>query len=261
MWIRELGHLLAKGWFLMVTATGTNTLGFIVWTLALTIFTWFATIIQQTRQLKSNGSADPFLTAFKGSVGSGLYSFAGIIALALIAWAISVVVAVYKDHVALVESNSQLTKQLAAWDENHITLRINGWISNQDQNHNAIVQVWLAVDNTGEPSVLRDWKITLKIGNLLREGRNSVGQAPLKGSLTIPFLDREFQRPVGTVADMQGYITFGLPGINGKDFADLYLDRSATLIVSARDSHGRTISAEKNIYETWLEGHETRPAH
>ena len=34
IWTQQLSHLVTRGWFLMVTATGTNTLGFIVWTFA-----------------------------------------------------------------------------------------------------------------------------------------------------------------------------------------------------------------------------------
>jgi len=245
----------------MVAATGTNTLGLLVWTLVLTIFTWFATVLYQMHQMKSKGVRAPFITAISESLGSGLYTYAAILALAIFAWGIFIVIAVYRDHNTLIERNAILHDQLVKRDQSYIALHIKGWISNQDEDHNAIVQVWMAIDNTGASNTLRDWKIGIRVGNVLHEGRNSFGQMPLKSSLNIPFLDKEFQRPVGTVAEMQGYVTFGVPGIDGQEFANLYQDHSAAIIVSAKDSNGRTVLAEKNIYETWLEGHKTRPAH
>ena len=59
IWTQQLSHLVTRGWFLMVTATGTNTLGFIVWTFALAVVTWLATVVQQTVELKSRSEPVP----------------------------------------------------------------------------------------------------------------------------------------------------------------------------------------------------------
>jgi hypothetical protein len=178
----------------------------------------------------------------------------------MVAWSIAVISVVYKDHVALVERIAVLHEELAKRGLIHFSLRIKGWIDNQDQNQDAIVQVWLAVDNSGQPDTLSGWQLSIKAGDFVREGTHGIGQPTLKGSLTIPFLDTEFQRPVGTVADVQGYVTFRIKGMNQQEFDNLYLDRSAILVVSAVDSKGMRIEAAKNIYQTWLEGHETVPA-
>jgi hypothetical protein len=176
----------------------------------------------------------------------------------LLSWCILRVV--YQHHEDLTSRLRGLQRQFDASNQSSMAIKIKGWIDNQDQNQNAIIQVWLSVDNSGQLETLRDWELAVKVGNVLREGRHSIGQAALLSSLNIPFLDTEFQRPVGVVADMQGYVTFGIKGMNQAEFDSLYLDHSATLIVSAIDSKGRRITAEKNIYETWLEGHERRPA-
>ncbi len=177
---------------------------------------------------------------------------------ALFSWA--VIHTVYRDHVKLMAKNAALKQQLAKSKVANLSMHIKGWIDNQDENHNAIVQVWLGVDNSGEPDTLSDWSLDVKTGHIIREGSHSIGQGALKSSLNLPFLDIEFQRPVGIVADMEGYVTFGLHGMNQQQFNSLYLDHSAVLIVSAVDSKGRQITAEKNIYQTWLEGNENRPA-
>jgi hypothetical protein len=244
----------------MVAETGTNTLGFFVWTIALTLTGWLATVGDAYYKNRKQRIAHPVESALRDSSFVGLLIFAGVFALVILCWSLSVAVLIYRDHVAKDQQIAVLQQELRERSASSMSMRINGWIVNQDQNHNAIVQVWLGIDNRGEPNTLRDWKIAIRSGNLVREGNNSVGQPALKHSLNLPFLDIEFQRPVGTVADMQGYVIFGIRGINQEQFVNLYLDHSATLIVSARDSKGISIEAEKNIYQTWQDGHETRPA-
>lgn len=244
----------------MVSATSTNTVGFFVWTVAITIAGWLVSVGDAYYKNYRSHSANPLVSALRDSWFTGLLMLSGVITLTLLAWGVSTVVVIYRGHLSLVETNSVLREQLAERNAIHLALRIKGWITNQDQNRNAIVQVWLAVDNSGGPDTLRDWKLSVRTGNVIREGRHTIGQPALKGGLNIPFLDVEFQRPVATVADVQGYVTFSVVGVNQRQFNDLYLDHSTTLIVSAIDSKGRTVSAEKNNYQTWLEGHETTPA-
>lgn len=185
---------------------------------------------------------------------------AGVFLLVVLVWVGSAVKVIYDDHLALAQNIVELKNELRNKEVSPLSLRIRGWIVNQDQNHNAIVQMWLGIDNSGDPSTLRDWKIIVKTGNVSREGRHTIGQSALKGGLNLPFLDIEFQRPVGVVADMEGYVTFAIPGMDQRQFDDLHLDHCAALMVTAVDSQKRVVSAEKNIYQTWLEGHEIRPA-
>jgi len=244
----------------MVAATGTNTLGFSVWTVALTIVIWLATVVQQAFELNAKGVPRPFWVAVAKSAASGLYTCAAVAVLTMLALTVSCVVTIYREHVALTNRITQLEAQLRERDHPSLSLRINGWIGNQDQDHNAIVQLWLALDNFGDPETLRGWGLTVSTSDKVFAGKHTIGQAPLKHGLDLPFLDKEFQRPVGTVADMQGYVTFVVPGIDQTHFDRLYLDRPATLIVTAIDSKGRIVKAEKNIYETWKEGHRRMPA-
>lgn len=260
MWLRHLVNLIFRSWLVMVNATSTNTLGFIIWTVALTAVVWFATVVQKFFDLRAEKVQQPFYSAIAQSARAGFYTCGAVIVLTLLAWAVACIVTVYQDHAALINQVEQLQEELRKRDQPVLTFRIKGWIANQDQDHNAIVQVWLAVDNSGEPETLRDWALNIQTNDELIPARHSIGQAPLKGGLNIPFLDKEFQRPVGTIADMQGYVTFVVPGIDQARFDKLYLDRQATLVVAAIDSRGRTIKAGKNIYETWTEGHRRTPA-
>jgi hypothetical protein len=261
MWLRHLINLIFRSWAVMVTATGTNTLGFFVWTLALTVMGWLATVGDGYYKNYRQHAHDPLASAFRDSWFTGVLLLAGVSILVLVAWAFSTVVVVYQDHTLLVNSIAQLEGQLQKHESAIITLRIKGWIGNQDQDHNAIVQLWLAVNNSGDDSqTLSNWELAVRTSDKTFTGRHTIGQPPLKGGLNIPFLDKEFQRPVGAVADMQGYVTFIVLGIDQARFDKLYLDRQATLAVTAIDSRERTIKAEKNIYETWAEGHRRTPA-
>jgi hypothetical protein len=240
----------------MVKATGTNTLGFIVWTVVLTIVTWLATVIQQTGTLRSKGTHHPFGTAVSQSLAAGSYSAGAVAIFTLFAWVLSCCFMVYNDHVSLVADNIELRKRL---DVSTTSIRIKGMIMNQNQRHEAIAQIWLAVDNIGESTTLRDWALSINTSKGVFPAAHTVGQPALKGGLNIPFLDIEFQRPVGIVADMQGYVTFAVPKLSQAQLADLHLDPDATLTVSATDFRGRTILATRNIEQLWNEWHEVRP--
>jgi hypothetical protein len=244
----------------MVAGTGTNTLGFIVWTVVLTIVMWLATIVQQAFELKIKGIPHPFWVAVAKSANSGLYTCGAVIVLTMLALMVSCIVTIYREHNELTSRIAQLQQKLRERDQPSLSLRIKGWIVNQDQDHNAIVQLWLTLDNWGDPETLRGWELIVKTGDKVFAGRHTIGQEPLKYGLDIPFLDKEFQRPVGTVADMQGYVMFVVPGIDQAHFNNLHLDDSATLIVTAIDSKGTIVKAEKNVYETWKEGHRSMPA-
>jgi len=260
-WIRQFGHLCARGWLIMVRATGTSTLGFIVWTLAIAFAGWMALVLQKRIELARNHDPRPLYNAVCQSAMSGVYSFGIIFVVTVSAWAIFCAVAVYRDHNELVEKNRALTEEVTKLKTGSIQLQIKGWIGNQNQNGFAIMQMWLSADNFGEPSVLRNWMVKIHTSKGDIEGRHTPGQLPLKGSLNIPFLDAEFVKPVGVVSGLDGYVTFVIPGLNQQQLGNLHLDPVATCIVSAEDQLNRPVTASKSIPQLWNEGHETRRAH
>jgi len=172
-----------SNWHLVVqvvphgSGDGTNTLGFIVWTLALAFVTWLATVFSNCRA-SIKGVVHPFVTAFGKSAASGLYTLASVFALAALVWSISIVVVVYRDHNSLTGTVVSLREQLAKRTVADISLRIKGWIDNQNQHHEAIVQVWLGIDNSGEADTLRGWTIAIKVATSFEKESTRLGNRP-----------------------------------------------------------------------------------
>lgn len=68
MWLQHLYNSLGRSWDATVTAFGTTTLGFVVWTLALSAIGWFAGVAATWHKLWSSKilirSDKPFATRF-----------------------------------------------------------------------------------------------------------------------------------------------------------------------------------------------------
>jgi hypothetical protein len=96
----------------MVTATSTNTLGFIIWTVALTIVGWLSAVVHSFLKRRKIEKRGAFSFAIRESLTSGLLMLAGVAILTAGLWAICVVVTVYRDHQRLVASNSDLSRKI-----------------------------------------------------------------------------------------------------------------------------------------------------
>jgi hypothetical protein len=82
----------------MVSETGTSTLGFIVWIVALTVMSWLSAVVHgflKRRKIEREGA---FCFTVRESLTSGLLPLAGVSFLAAIAWGISATVIIYQDH-------------------------------------------------------------------------------------------------------------------------------------------------------------------
>jgi hypothetical protein len=94
----------------MTTATSTNTLGFILWTVALAIVGWAATVAEQWWQLRRKKDATPLRRAVTDSFWPGVFLAIGISGLVLVAWVGFVVWTVYSDHQSLVAQTKEIPR-------------------------------------------------------------------------------------------------------------------------------------------------------
>jgi hypothetical protein len=81
-----------------VRATSTNTLGFFLWTVAITAVSWIATFAARVVQLKREKRERPFKGAIGDSLLPALFEVVAIAVLVACLWGVFVVRAVYDDH-------------------------------------------------------------------------------------------------------------------------------------------------------------------
>ncbi len=108
MWWSHLLHLLVRSWGALVKSTGTTTLGFIVWTLALTAVGWAATVAGRWFELKRGHDQHALKDALLSSRWPGIFLALGVAGLVFIAFDISLVATIYDDHQWLATENHQL---------------------------------------------------------------------------------------------------------------------------------------------------------
>ncbi len=92
----------------MTNATGTTTLGFLVWTIAIAIVAWMVSVIAKLIELRKQRGERPFQRAVSESFLSAGLSFGSIFIVMVVVWAGFVVLTVYDDHQALVKRNQEL---------------------------------------------------------------------------------------------------------------------------------------------------------
>jgi hypothetical protein len=107
-WRPHLLNLSGRSWKAMVKATGTNTLGFVVWTLAIAAIGWASTVDDRWLELRREGAEKPLREAFLASLWIGVFMAAGVGVLVLGAFALSLVHTVYAEHQAAVRDNATL---------------------------------------------------------------------------------------------------------------------------------------------------------
>jgi hypothetical protein len=91
-------RLLVRSWLVMVAATGTNTLGFFVWTFALTVMGWLATVGESYLKVSRQNIKNPLAQSLQDSWFTGALLLAGVAVLLVFAWAISTIVVIYREH-------------------------------------------------------------------------------------------------------------------------------------------------------------------
>jgi len=112
MWVHFL-NLLGRSWENMVKATGTTTLGFIVWTLAIAVVGWSATVASRWLDLRKERPLNPFRTALRSSVRPGTIPALGFGFLVLLTLSMFVVNTTYDDHQSLVAERDNLACESA----------------------------------------------------------------------------------------------------------------------------------------------------
>jgi hypothetical protein len=119
-------NLLGRSWDALMTRTSTNTLGFLLWTAALTLVVWLSNVAAKWwKARKKDNSASLRETILDSLWPDFLFTVGGALALVSVAWACSVVCTVYKEHQELVGEVRQLTAneielQRSARDERHL---------------------------------------------------------------------------------------------------------------------------------------------
>ena len=109
-------NLLGRSWHAMTAATSTNTLGFILWTVALTVVGWAATVAERWWQLRQENTDLAFRKALVNSLWPGVFLAGGVGGLVLIVLGIFMVRTVYDDHNLLVQQANELRKGIPARD-------------------------------------------------------------------------------------------------------------------------------------------------
>jgi hypothetical protein len=84
----------------MVAATGTNTPGFFLWTLALTIVGWLASVGDAYLKFSGQHIPNPLARSVQDSWFAGAFVLLGAVILLVLAWGISTVVVIYREHEA-----------------------------------------------------------------------------------------------------------------------------------------------------------------
>ncbi len=108
MWWPHLINLFGRSWGNLVRATSTNTLGFILWTVAITAVSWVATFAARWVQLKREGRERPFTEAIRDSWLPAIFEAIAIGVLVLCLWGIFTGKTIYKDHQFQASTNAQL---------------------------------------------------------------------------------------------------------------------------------------------------------
>jgi len=233
----------------MVAATGTNTLGFIVWTLALAIVTWFATVVQQAVELRSKGVGHPFATALGNSAPSGIYTLVAVTVLAVLVWSIFVIVVIYKGHNSLVAENARLNAQLEYRATHGLSLRIGGVVISNWDADSTRVQLTVTASNDGDPTTARNWNLVLHTSEGDLNSFHAVGEQIAKGSPELPRLDSRLQEPIGEGVEVPGLVSFVFPHIARDRIEILRFDLGAKAVLSVIDRNGKQISTERSIHE------------
>jgi hypothetical protein len=106
MW-PHIFNLLSRSWHAMTAATSTNTLGFVLWTIAVTVALWLAAVGEKWWKLRKKAE-HPFWEAVESSLLSAIFSAITVSVLVLFAWGWFIMRTVRDDHDYFVALAKQL---------------------------------------------------------------------------------------------------------------------------------------------------------
>jgi hypothetical protein len=101
-------NLLGRSWDALTKASGTTTLGILVWTIAIAIASWAAATIAKWLELKKDQARSPFRSALHDSTSVGKFTAAAIGTLIFFVFLGFMVRTVYRDHEELVAKVREL---------------------------------------------------------------------------------------------------------------------------------------------------------
>jgi hypothetical protein len=104
----HLLRLLGRSWTLMVSATSNNTLGFLLWTLGVTVVCWMGTVAERCVKSVRQHDPHPVLASLRQSAWAGLFTIGGVVSLVIVSWITAAAFAVYYDHQSLARRNRDL---------------------------------------------------------------------------------------------------------------------------------------------------------
>ena len=107
-------HLALRSWLAMVSATSTNTLGFIVWSVLVAVLAWFIAVLNAWLNIrKQQRGWHSVAVAFRSNLKAGSMSIGVVLTVAIAMWAIFFVRTVYADHMQFVALHTHDAKRIA----------------------------------------------------------------------------------------------------------------------------------------------------
>ena len=82
----------------MVAATGIKTPGFLVWTLALTVVGWLASVGDAYMKFSGQNIPNPLARSLQDSWFAGAFLLLGVAVLLVLAWVVTTVFVIYREH-------------------------------------------------------------------------------------------------------------------------------------------------------------------
>lgn len=103
-------NLLHRSWAALVSASSTSTLGFVLWTIGVTVIGWTATVAAKWFELWRAKRNQPLRSALDASFVPGMFLLGGMAVFVFVTYGYFVMRTVYDDHQYFVAQNGQLAE-------------------------------------------------------------------------------------------------------------------------------------------------------
>lgn len=168
-WWIQTAHLFGHAWNAMIAATGTSSLGLIVWTVGLAAAGWLVRRFNAWREnRKKLPKRQAIQKAFEGGLRDALIEALAIFLIATIAWAIFIPVVIYRNHNQLASEVWRLENQQKPDLHMEPTYMFEG-INNDTHEYFIIMGVEIS-NPTGPARSLADWNISVSVGGKVKHG-------------------------------------------------------------------------------------------
>lgn len=144
MWT-HFTNLLSRSWDAVIHATGTTTLGVVVWTILIAAVGWVATIVAKWIALRRSKTSSPFLGAIRDSVWGGVLTAAGIGLVVIVVFCVFLVRTTYSVHA---ESQHGGERGGAEAENAHLSERAMAFGMYRHARHGEPCVLWLSVPPT-----------------------------------------------------------------------------------------------------------------